>query len=105
MHEFLRCSVHITKGYRLSSHTGEGGIYWFYNKGALHLLGKLFRPGLLQKLQPEFQTRETHEQKHAPSVMKEIADGIFITLTSSPMDYDTEECWQKRAKLMNCMGI
>lgn len=45
------------------------------------------------------------DKKHAPYVMKDIADGVFIMLTSSPMDHNTEECWKRRKKLVNCISI
>ena len=67
--------------------------------------GNYFGPDYCKSYNLNSKLVKLMSKEHAPSVMKEIADGIFITLTSSPMDYDTEECWQKRAKLMNCMGI
>lgn len=105
LHPFYATIEDIALSVRLSTSRFGRIVPMTYGKVRSICWGNYFGPDYCKSYNLNSKLVKLMGKKHAPSVMKEIADGIFITLTSSPMDYDTEECWQKRAKLMNCMGI
>ena len=90
---------------RLSTNYYGSVVPMTYGKIRYACWGNYFGPHYCKSYNIKPKLLKLMNKKHAPHEMAEIADGIFIALTDSPMDYDSEECWKRRVKLINRLGI
>ena len=90
---------------RLSTNPYGSIVPMTYGKIRYVCWGNYYGPNYCKSYGLKSKFLKLKDKKHAPYAIKDILDGVFIMLTSSPMDYDTDECWKRRIKLANCIGI
>ena len=105
LHPFYATIEDIALSVRLNTTRNGRVVPMTYGKVHSIYWGNYFGPDYCKSYDLNPKLAKLMRKKYAPSVINEIADGIYITLTTSPMDYDTDECWKKRTKLMHRMGI
>ena len=105
LHPFYGTIEDIDFRVRLSTNYHGSVVPMTYGKIRYVCWGNYFGSSYCKSYGLQRRFLKLRDKKHAPYIMKDIADGVFIMLTSSPIEYDSEECWKRRMKLVNNISV